>query len=274
MLTAILIDDEILTPKSIKKMLERHEELEVTVIGMFTDAQTALRHLEVEKPDLAIVDIRMPNMDGIQLMQFMRERKIDTEVIVLSAHREFEYAQQALEHGAVAYLTKPLDDADLIKAVSQARTRIEEQEFARRLGKRLAQMQEKDQMRLLREISEKAAPDGPPDSDGVIEKAKEYCQQHFAQEIDLQQVADYVCMNRNYFCDFFKKNTGQHFSEYLTLIRMEKAKELLLKTEYRSQAIAALCGYKNSSHFGRVFKAFTGMTPKEYRRMLSLQNNE
>lgn len=274
MLTAILIDDEILTPKSIKKMLERHEELEVTVIGMFTDAKTALRHLEVEKPDLAIVDIRMPNMDGIQLMQFMREHKIDTEVIVLSAHREFEYAQQALEHGAVAYLTKPLDDADLIKAISQARTRMEEQEFARRWGKRLAQMQEKDQMRLLREISEKAAVGYPQDSDGVIEKAKEYCRQHFAQEIDLQQVADYVCMNRNYFCDFFRKNTGQHFSEYLTLIRMEKAKELLSKTEYRSQAIAALCGYKNSSHFGRVFKAFTGMTPKEYRRMLSLQNDE
>lgn len=276
MVTVMLIDDEILTCKCIKKILERHEELEVRVIGIFTDGATALKHLEIEKPDFAIVDIRMPNMDGIQLMERIKQQKIDTQVIVLSAYRDFEYAQKALRNGAFAYLTKPLDNEKLLKAIEEVKEEIASKQITRHLQKKLAQIDVEEQQQLLRTLTEKAAeaqqPEGQVKStDGVIEKAKKYCEQHCAEEIDLQQVADYVCMNRNYFCALFKKATGQNFSKYMTEIRMQKAKRLLAETDYRAHVIAELTGYKNPSHFGRVFKTAVGMTPAEYRLMISTQ---
>jgi two-component system, response regulator YesN len=103
------------------------------------------------------------------------------------------------------------------------------------------------------------------DDDRIIEKVMQYCRGNLDKDLTLDVIADYVCFNKNYFCSFYKRKTGVNFSDYLTGLRMEKAKELLGKTELKVNRVAELVGYKNASHFGKVFKDVVGITPAEYK---------
>ncbi|KRE64550.1 response regulator transcription factor [Paenibacillus sp. Soil750] len=100
----------------------------------------------------------------------------------------------------------------------------------------------------------------------LITKVKEYVQANFDKDtISLQVVAEYVKLSPNYLSRLFSQETGQTFIEYLTQIRICKAKELLKSTSSRSYEIAFLVGYNDPYYFSNIFKRITGMTPKEFR---------
>lgn len=99
-----------------------------------------------------------------------------------------------------------------------------------------------------------------------IEKAKEYVQQRYSDpELSLKVVTRYVSISPSYFSSVFKRVTGKTFVEYLTDIRMEKAKELLRLTSRRSYEIAYAVGFRDPHYFSSVFKKYTGDTPTDYR---------
>lgn len=99
----------------------------------------------------------------------------------------------------------------------------------------------------------------------VVEKVKRYCEANYSGEITLETIAGIAYMSKNYFCAYFKEYTSETFWNYLTRLRMEKAKEYLLNTELKVNTIASMVGYKNASHFGRTFRESFGCTPEEYR---------
>lgn len=103
----------------------------------------------------------------------------------------------------------------------------------------------------------------------LIQKAKKYCMENIAGDITLESAADYVGMNRSYFANVFKKETGQTFWNYLTDLRMDTAKCLMETTELKVCTIGIQVGYKNSSHFGRTFKNAVGVTPAEYKNRIN-----
>lgn len=87
----ILVDDEVLTIKAIRKMLAR-SGIDIDIVGEAHNGAEAFRIISDLRPDIAIVDIRMPHMDGIELMSKLKASNIRIKVIVLSAYRDFEYA--------------------------------------------------------------------------------------------------------------------------------------------------------------------------------------
>lgn len=100
-----------------------------------------------------------------------------------------------------------------------------------------------------------------------IEKARSYLSQHFANpNLMLQDVARHVLMSNSRFSTIFAQETGFTFTEYLTALRIAKAKELLSATAMRSSQIAAQVGYNDPHYFSYLFKKNTGMTPSEFRR--------
>lgn len=105
--------------------------------------------------------------------------------------------------------------------------------------------------------------------DDVFEHCKEYLASNYADEITMEQMAEKYYFASAYFSTLFKSHFGKSFSVYLTEIRMQKAKELLLenKSPKRVKDIARRVGYKDSNYFIRAFKKFYGYTPEEYRRM-------
>lgn len=100
----------------------------------------------------------------------------------------------------------------------------------------------------------------------IIEAAKSYMQtRYMSEEISLGSVAASVGMSSSYFSSIFSQETGQTFVEYLTDIRMEKAKEMLMCSNKKTSEIGFDVGYKDSHYFSFIFKKTQGCSPKEYR---------
>jgi AraC-like DNA-binding protein/ligand-binding sensor protein len=102
----------------------------------------------------------------------------------------------------------------------------------------------------------------------VILRAKEFIQEHQAEDISLGQVAKAVNTSTFYFCKMFKKVTGINFTDYLSRVRIEKSKNLLLNPNLRVSEIAFEVGFQSLTHFNRVFKKILGQTPTDYRAQL------
>jgi len=514
MISAILVDDEVLTVKALKKIIESRC-ININIVGEAHDGLEALELVEKLKPDFAIIDIRMPNMDGIELMEKITERSIKTKVIVLSAYRDFEYASKALQYGAWGYLVKPVDKGKLLDMISKVEAGVQydthisqlkdkvnesipliKEKYLKQLvngtiayssireeDKSLLGIEDKncrliiispgsylnnndiavklveiaeslikevtkgivflnrqnefigiyncpadphsaglpvnirnalntllstdvtialsspgfsmndiclayreakialvykfymglnsviayndvshiqfeinqtlfedenhlieqirmgisdEAIRILDEMFEnlqakmnmspemvynccykiilflvKALKDTSLGSDikeqltglelddlkscgtlkelavflkltvenitelvdksrktedmKVIVKAKLYCTQNYPKDITLDLISEHVNMARNYFCAFFKKKSGENFWDYLTDLRINRAKELLETTDLKIAAIAEKVGYKNASHFCRIFKEAVGVSPSEYK---------
>lgn len=100
----------------------------------------------------------------------------------------------------------------------------------------------------------------------LIEKAKEYMKQnYFDEELSAEKLCNYLHISTNYFSALFKKETKFTFTNYLTLIRIDKAKKLLRTSELKTFDIANRVGYSEGHYFSYVFKKITGISPTEYR---------
>jgi YesN/AraC family two-component response regulator len=102
----------------------------------------------------------------------------------------------------------------------------------------------------------------------AITRAKAFIDSHQAEDLCLGEVARAVNTSTFYFCKMFKKATGLHFTEYLSRVRIEKARNLLLNPNLRVSEIAYEVGFQSLTHFNRVFKKLIGNSPTEYRCQL------
>lgn len=100
----------------------------------------------------------------------------------------------------------------------------------------------------------------------IISRAKKYVENHFNEDISLKEAADEVNLNPSYFSTLLKKYTGLSYSEYLIQVRVEKAKGLLAKSDYKVYEVGEKVGYQNIYYFNRIFKKVTGLSPGEYKK--------
>lgn len=114
----LVIDDEPMICKSICLMLER-SGLPVGEIKGAGDGKEALAYMNAKAFDFVITDIRMPKMDGLELLREIVKSWPETYILVVSGYDEFKYAQKALKYGAKDYLLKPLDQKELIKTITE-----------------------------------------------------------------------------------------------------------------------------------------------------------
>jgi len=102
----------------------------------------------------------------------------------------------------------------------------------------------------------------------MVSRAKEFIEDHQAEDLSLTDVARAVNASTFYFCKIFKKSTGINFTDYVSRVRIEKAKNLALNPNLRISEIAFEVGFQSLTHFNRVFKRITGMSPTQYRAQL------
>jgi AraC-like DNA-binding protein/ligand-binding sensor protein len=106
-----------------------------------------------------------------------------------------------------------------------------------------------------------------------ITRARQFIEANAQEKLSLAAVARQAGMSEFYFCKMFKKVTGVNFSRYVSCVRVEKAKNLLLNPNYRVSEIAFEVGFQSLTHFNRIFKNIAGQSPTEYRRHLSKKLN-
>lgn len=102
----------------------------------------------------------------------------------------------------------------------------------------------------------------------AVQKAISYIDSHFHQHITLEEISEFVSLSPNYFSNMFKKATGLSFIEYVSKLRIEKSKELLMDLNWTVYQIALEIGYNDSRYFSRVFKSVVGKTPTQYRNSM------
>ena len=105
----------------------------------------------------------------------------------------------------------------------------------------------------------------PTKNNEIIKKAIRYISKNFTSNLTLDDVAEHVHLNPAYFSTLFKQSTGSSFKEYLNMVRIEESKRLLSNTENSIIDISMAVGFMDQSYFSKVFKKYTGLTPKQYR---------
>lgn len=118
LLRLLLVDDENIILRGLKETYD-WENMGFEIVGTALDGDIAVSMLEETKPDVIITDISMKRMSGLELMENVRKMGFRTEFVVLSAYRDFEYAQSAIRNGALQYLIKPLDDEELGRVMQE-----------------------------------------------------------------------------------------------------------------------------------------------------------
>jgi two-component system, response regulator YesN len=103
----------------------------------------------------------------------------------------------------------------------------------------------------------------------IVNKAKKIIEDYYCTEITLTEISSYVYVHPNYLSRVFKKEEGISVMEYIIQLRMEKAKDLLKRSETKVYEISEKLGYSSTAHFNRIFKRYTGVTPKEYQLIAS-----
>ncbi|MDE7178323.1 MAG: response regulator [Lachnospiraceae bacterium] len=101
---------------------------------------------------------------------------------------------------------------------------------------------------------------------GAVEAAKAYIRSNYSRDISLDEVSQVVNISPYYFSKIFKEDVGEGFVEYLTGLRMDRARELLNTTEYSMKEICSMVGYADPNYFSRIFKKNVGVTPTEYKQ--------
>lgn len=105
----------------------------------------------------------------------------------------------------------------------------------------------------------------------VVETVKAYIQKNYLKELELQRLADIVYLTPSYLSKLFKTTTGETITDYIISVRIERAKELLLKNpSLKTYEVGEQVGYPDPAYFNKVFKKVTGLTPKEYRERVRL----
>ena len=104
----------------------------------------------------------------------------------------------------------------------------------------------------------------------AVVRAKAYIAEHLSEDITLGDLARAACTSTYYICKLFKRHVGVNFTEYVSRLRVEKAKELLAKPHLRISEIAFEVGFQSLTHFNRTFRSVTGEAPTAYREQIAL----
>jgi two-component system response regulator YesN len=266
-----IVDDDRQVLKGLKSQIP-WQELNAECVGVGMDGSQGLEIVHANNPDIIITDIYMPEMNGLEMIQTLRQEEYKGKIIIHSGYNDFDYARQAIRLHVDDYLSKPISLQTLRNVLSKA---IQELDEDSRKKREQSEMQKK--LTLFEPFLSKEWLKGAltgtlgcsyQDSyentkhNQAVEFIIQFIHKHYDEEITLTELAEKVFISRNYLCDIFKKATGETFLSYLTRVRMEKAKQLIMEGKLHVYEIAERVGYKNVPYFSTVFKKyFSGISP-------------
>lgn len=232
MIKVLVVEDETLSRDALVSRL-RHILRQEGVVESAEDGNQAIHKALEIHPDLILMDIVMPRMNGLEASAVISEHLPETAIVFLTAYDSFDYAVQAMRAGGRDYLLKPVSEQDL--------------------------------RQLLSDVFHIAA--GAP----AVEKSpfatafETWLYGHYAEDVSLEAAAYSMGMSAAYFSRKIKAETGATFLEKLTEMRVANAKKRLLMTGLTVGEIGRSVGYPDANYFVKVFKRSTGLTPSEYR---------
>lgn len=246
----VIIDDNRLAVQSILKVTD-WKGLGCKVVGTAYDGISGLDLVNREHPDIVVTDIRMPGYDGLNMISQLREMGEETSFIIISGYNEFEYAKRALKLGVSDFLVKPITKEKIEEAITNV--------IAKLIPGRVSETKEQyeaiiDQVRT-----------NMPSYSSLVRSSIEYIEKNIHKDITLSSVAEHEGVTPNYISRIFKKEIGIGFQNFVTLLKMDRARKLLANPQNKAYEIASMLGYSNYAYFSQVFKKEFGYSPTDER---------
>lgn len=243
MFKVILLDDEDTILEGLQATVPWNR-YKCSVVATANNGKDGIALIRKHKPDIVFTDIRMPYLNGLEMLKELTGEFPQMQIIVLSGYRDFTYAQSAIQLGVLRFLLKPSKMEDIYEALNAAMLKLSGVPLDNR-------------------------PIGPEEDDYegnfIVSRAMSYINEHYAEKLTLQQLADYLYISTWHLCRVFKKSTDMNFVDILNKIRIEHAKKYLKETNLKIYEISRNVGYSDIAYFSKVFRSMTGMSPKQFR---------
>ena len=297
----LIADDEMISRATIQRMIRNYCPWAGQVKEASDGREAVEKAMELDA-DVVLMDIEMPELDGMEAARRLRQWKEGCVIIFLTAFATFQYAKQAISLGATEFLVKPVDPCELKKVLERVRERVDG--TAGGMGRTA---EDRNPAYGNRECAEGAgvraegagiraegagvcaegagihiSDSGSHTLDEAIksfgaravkisQEGKQYMDLHYMDDIGVDTMARMFQVSANYFNKMFKQAYSISSKEYLINIRVGHAMEYLKNPALTIREAGIMVGYEDSNYFTRIFKKKTGMTPIEYRNKCFFQ---
>jgi len=245
MYDVVLVDDEQIILQGLAQVFP-WAQYRCRVVDTAGDGREGLSIIHQKRPQILLTDIRMPNLDGLSMVAALNSEFPALQITVLTAFRDFDYAQRAIQLGVCRYLLKPSRMEELHEAVAAMTAALD----------------------ALTPAEGNADAEDPQAGSFVARAAIHYIEEHYAEHLCLSDVADQVYVSQWHLSKLINHYAQMSFFDLLNKCRIQRAQELLADPMFRVNEIAYAVGYADVAHFSRIFKKVTAKTPMEYRQSL------
>ncbi|MEG0740859.1 MAG: response regulator [Clostridia bacterium] len=229
MMRVVVIEDELAARRGLVDLLNDLAP-RVTVVGAAANGKQGLSSLHALMPDVAFVDIRMPEMDGLEMIRLAKEQGLTVEFVLVTAYAEFEYARQALKLGVMEYLLKPITTEELFSVICRL-------------------------------MPEAATASCDTIHHPMVDKTLKLIRDGYRTPINLTTISEQLQISPEYISYLFHRDMGINFSTYLRQYRIDRAYEMMSGGNMRIYEIAHAVGFNDAKYFCRVFREVTGKSP-------------
>lgn len=242
--TVLVVDDESLIAKNIKRSIEK-ENPNFEVVGICNSGMEAIDFIKNNPPQVVFTDIRMPEMDGLELVRNIASDYPYITCVIVSGYNDFEYAKTAMECNVQHYILKPVNREELGKCLGKIETSIQ----VKHPG-----------------LKKAIEAENSLSSIEIVELIKTYIHENYKSAVDFGEMSKNMGFSQAYLTKIFSKHTGKNPSTYLKEYRINIAKQLLSDRTNSLAAISEQTGFADQFHFSKSFKAVTGISPSEFRQ--------
>lgn len=243
MYRVLIADDEERIRNGIAKLIEQFD-IDLHVCALAKNGAEALESTRIHLPEIILIDINMPLIDGLEAIEKIQSIQPDAVVIIISGYDRFEYAQKAVSLGVYHYLLKPFCN----------------EEFRDLLLTALETYREKAQKKNL--ITQALDANQPNQKAHILSFIKDHYRD---PQLSMSLLETQFSMGKTSIANYIKRETGKTFIDYVTQLKIEHAKELLVHPDMTILQISRLLGFSSQHYFSRVFKNHTGLSPLQFR---------
>lgn len=239
----MIVTDNDVVNNTIKELVSKYF-INVFILPDASCSSTAIDVATNHSPEMILLDVSLEDTDIFNLQKTLHTIRPNCRFIIIDHEENFSHIKQAMQLGAIDYLTFPFDEQEALESIHRAIISL-------------------NQVSLLGKTSEERV----SANNDITYTMIDYIHSNYAESLTLEKLADYIHLNKYYVSSLFKKETGMTFNNYLTDYRIERAKLLLKESNDLLADISQQVGYSDPAYFSRIFKKKTSMSPLCYRQI-------
>lgn len=251
----LIVNDEVIAAKGTMTGIN-WKECGIDQVDVAFEAKTAKEKLTNGSFDIILCDIEMPGESGIELVRWVRQQQMDVEIIFLTCHADFEFAQEAIQLQCRNYILVPAAYKVIAENVQKTVLEIRQKRIDRK-------NQMYGRLWLSEKEQEQKTASGSPEK--TVELVEQYIAGHLNDpELTVSGLADRMYLNVDYLNRVFKRMKGESVGKFILTKRMELAGALLKEGKLGAMKVSELAGYNTYSAFVTAFKNYYGVSPSHY----------